>query len=148
VARTAAGVPRDAFFAAADTATPRKAVGRISAELVTPHPPGMPAVAPGEVYTKAIVDYLEEVVANDGFVEGAADPSPTGYGSPALPKRGCFDRSGARGRFTRPDQAPGPAMLRDAAVPARVSACPSAAWPDVDSAWSSLSWTRLRRGLA
>jgi arginine/lysine/ornithine decarboxylase len=68
-------LPRDAFFARADTVTPRKAVGRISAELVTPYPPGIPAVAPGEVYTKSIVDYLEEVVANDGFVEGAADPS-------------------------------------------------------------------------
>ena len=64
-------LPLDAFFAPADTVTPRKAVGRISAELVTPYPPGIPAVAPGEVYTQAIVDYLEDVVANDGFVEGA-----------------------------------------------------------------------------
>jgi arginine/lysine/ornithine decarboxylase len=68
-------LPRDAFFVAADTVTPRKAVGRISAELITPYPQGSPAVAQGEVYTNAIVDYLEEVVANDGFVEGAADPS-------------------------------------------------------------------------
>lgn len=50
-------------------------MGRISAELVTPYPPGIPAVAPGEVYTDAIVDYLEEITANGAFVEGAADPS-------------------------------------------------------------------------
>jgi arginine/lysine/ornithine decarboxylase len=68
-------LPRDAFFAPADTVAPRKAVGRISAELVTPYPPGIPAVAPSEVYTWAIVDYLEGVVASDGFVEGTADPS-------------------------------------------------------------------------
>jgi arginine/lysine/ornithine decarboxylase len=67
--------PREAFFAQTETITAREAVGRISAELVTPYPPGIPAIAPGEVYTQAIVDYLEEVVAADGFVEGAADQS-------------------------------------------------------------------------
>jgi arginine decarboxylase len=51
----------------------RDAIGRVSAELVTPYPPGIPAVAPGEVYSEAIVDYLEEIVANGAFVEGAAD---------------------------------------------------------------------------
>ena len=68
-------LPRDAFFADADMVHPRKAIGRISAEMVTPYPPGIPAIAPGEVYTEAIVDYLEQVVAADGFVEGAADSS-------------------------------------------------------------------------
>jgi arginine/lysine/ornithine decarboxylase len=67
--------PRDAFFAAAETVKPREAVGRISAELVTPYPPGIPAIAPGEVYTDPIIGYLEEHVAHDGYVEGAADPS-------------------------------------------------------------------------
>jgi arginine/lysine/ornithine decarboxylase len=68
-------LPRDAFFAQAETVPARQAVGRVSAELVTPYPPGIPAIAPGEVYTQAIFDYLEEVVAADGFVEGAADQS-------------------------------------------------------------------------
>ena len=54
---------------------PKDAVGRISAELVTPYPPGIPAIAPGEVYTEPIISYLEELVAHDGYVEGAADPS-------------------------------------------------------------------------
>ena len=49
-----------------------RAAGRISAEVVTPYPPGIPAVAPSEVYTDAIVDSLEEAAAG-GFVEGAAD---------------------------------------------------------------------------
>jgi arginine/lysine/ornithine decarboxylase len=68
-------LPRDAFFSEAEMVAPKDAIGRISAELVTPYPPGIPAVAPGEVYNQAIVDYLEEVVAKDGFVEGAADQS-------------------------------------------------------------------------
>jgi arginine/lysine/ornithine decarboxylase len=68
-------LPRDAFFADAEPVKPREAVGRVSAELVTPYPPGIPAIAPGEAYTEAVVHYLEEVVAVGGFVEGAADSS-------------------------------------------------------------------------
>jgi arginine/lysine/ornithine decarboxylase len=67
-------LPRDAFFAATEAVKPRDAAGRVSAELITPYPPGIPAVAPGELLNDALVDYLEEVVANGGFLEGAADP--------------------------------------------------------------------------
>ncbi|WP_320671357.1 aminotransferase class I/II-fold pyridoxal phosphate-dependent enzyme [Patulibacter defluvii] len=67
--------PRDAFFAAATTVPARRAVGRISAELVTPYPPGIPVLAPGEVVTRPIVDYLQEIVGAGGFVEGAVDQS-------------------------------------------------------------------------
>jgi threonine dehydrogenase-like Zn-dependent dehydrogenase len=37
------------------------------------HPPGIPAVAPGEVFNDAVVSYLQEIVANGAFVEGAVD---------------------------------------------------------------------------
>src|SRR4051794_33227226 len=47
--------PREAFFAATELVKPGDAPGRVSAELVTPYPPGIPAVVPGEVYTEAIV---------------------------------------------------------------------------------------------
>jgi arginine/lysine/ornithine decarboxylase len=66
-------LPRDAFFARTESVKPRDAVGRVSAELVTPYPPGIAACAPGEVINEAIVGYLEEIVANGAFVEGAAD---------------------------------------------------------------------------
>ena len=65
--------PRDAFFLDKEHVKPKDAVGRVSGELVTPYPPGIPAVAPGEVLTEEIVGYLEEVVALGGFVEGATD---------------------------------------------------------------------------
>ena len=68
-------LPRDAFFADAETVKPEHALGRVSAELITPYPPGIPAIAPGEVLNEAIVSYLEEIVANGAFVEGASDPS-------------------------------------------------------------------------
>jgi arginine/lysine/ornithine decarboxylase len=47
----------------------------VSAELVTPYAPGIPAVAPGEVCNEAMIDYLEEIIAAGAFVEGAADQS-------------------------------------------------------------------------
>jgi arginine/lysine/ornithine decarboxylase len=68
-------LPRDAFFGPTEAVKPRDAAGRVSAELITPYPPGIPAVAPGELLNGAIVEYLEELVAAGGFVEGAADPS-------------------------------------------------------------------------
>ncbi|MFL5839973.1 MAG: aminotransferase class I/II-fold pyridoxal phosphate-dependent enzyme, partial [Thermoleophilaceae bacterium] len=68
-------LPRDAFFARTEHVKPKDAAGRISAELVTPYPPGIPAVAPGEVYSETAIEYLEQVVAVGGFVEGAADSS-------------------------------------------------------------------------
>jgi len=68
-------LPREAFFAAAETVAADRALGRVSAELVTPYPPGIPTVVPGEVYTEATVSYLQELVANGAFVEGATDPT-------------------------------------------------------------------------
>jgi arginine decarboxylase len=68
-------LPRDAFFAPTENVQFKEAVGRVSAELVTPYPPGIPAVAPGEVYTRENVDYLQAFVEAGGFVEGASDPT-------------------------------------------------------------------------
>jgi arginine decarboxylase len=66
-------LPREAFFAGTETVPLRRASGRVSAELVTPYPPGIPAVAPGEVINEAMIDYFEAISAAGGFVEGAAD---------------------------------------------------------------------------
>jgi arginine/lysine/ornithine decarboxylase len=68
-------LPRDAFFAATETVKFGEAAGRICAELVTPYPPGIPAVAPGELYTEENISYLEAFVEAGGFVEGASDPT-------------------------------------------------------------------------
>jgi arginine/lysine/ornithine decarboxylase len=65
--------PRDAFFSRTEKVKAKDAVGRVSAELVTPYPPGIPGAAPGEVYNEAILHYLQEVVAAGGFIEGAVD---------------------------------------------------------------------------
>ncbi len=46
----------------------------VSAELITPVSTGIPAVASGEVYSQANLDYLEEIIAAGAF-EGAVDQS-------------------------------------------------------------------------
>jgi arginine decarboxylase len=66
-------LPREAFFAAGELVRPSDAVGRISADIVTPYPPGIPVLAPGEVITEPIVEHLEHVAALGGFVESATD---------------------------------------------------------------------------
>jgi arginine/lysine/ornithine decarboxylase len=67
--------PRQAFLGRSRAVPLRAAVGEVCAELVTPYPPGVPVVAPGEVLTAAVADYLDEVVAAGAHVHGTADPS-------------------------------------------------------------------------
>ena len=43
--------PAPAFFAPWETVPADDAVGRVSAELVAPYPPGIPVLAPGEEVT-------------------------------------------------------------------------------------------------
>ena len=65
--------PRKAYFAPAEqVADP---VGRISAEMVSPHPPGVPVVLPGERLTKAVVGYLRAGLAAGMVLPDAADPT-------------------------------------------------------------------------
>jgi arginine decarboxylase len=55
--------PSDAYAHIAQRKTERVAiddlVGRITVGLVTPYPPGIPLLIPGEVFNKKIVDYLK-----------------------------------------------------------------------------------------
>jgi arginine decarboxylase len=68
-------LPRDAFLGTTEIVPWRNAAGRISAEMICPYPPGIPIIAPGELLTTEIVDYLQQVVAAGGMVEGASNES-------------------------------------------------------------------------
>ncbi len=52
--------PRDATFAAAVVLPLAECVGQVSAEMVTPYPPGIPVLGPGEEISPEIVAYLRE----------------------------------------------------------------------------------------
>ncbi len=60
---TPAMKPSDAFAYIAQRRTERVPIdaleGRITTSLVTPYPPGIPLLIPGEVFNKKIVDYLK-----------------------------------------------------------------------------------------
>ena len=51
--------PRAAFLADTEFMRFKDSVGRICAEVITPYPPGIPVISPGEEITREIVAYLE-----------------------------------------------------------------------------------------
>jgi arginine decarboxylase len=67
--------PREAYFARNETVAADVAIGRVSAELVAPYPPGVPVLAPGELITADALAALREVAADGGRIAYAADPS-------------------------------------------------------------------------
>ena len=67
--------PRKAFFAEVDHVPAERATGRIAAEMISPYPPGVPVIAPGEVITDEILDYLRSGVEHGVLIPDAADPS-------------------------------------------------------------------------
>ena len=52
----------------------RAAGGRVAAEMVAPYPPGIPAIAPGEVVSQQLVDALREAAAGGTRLSYCADP--------------------------------------------------------------------------
>jgi arginine decarboxylase len=67
--------PREAFFAPRETVPADRAVGRLAAETVAPYPPGIPALAPGEVVTALLVDALRDAAAAGTRLAYCSDPS-------------------------------------------------------------------------
>ncbi|MFD8237150.1 aminotransferase class I/II-fold pyridoxal phosphate-dependent enzyme [Streptomyces sp. NPDC059696] len=68
-------LPRQAFFAPVEHVPAERAAGRIAAETISPYPPGVPVVAPGEVVTDAVVDYLRSGAEHGVLIPDAADAS-------------------------------------------------------------------------
>lgn len=50
--------PREAFFAPYEVVGANEAVGRVSAELICPYPPGVPVLSPGERITQSAMNAL------------------------------------------------------------------------------------------
>jgi arginine decarboxylase len=68
-------LPRDAFFGPVEVVPVAEAAGRISAELITPYPPGIPAIFPGERINAAVLDYLTSGVAAGMVLPDPGDAS-------------------------------------------------------------------------
>lgn len=67
-------LPRDAFFAHTEDIPLEAAAGRVAAEMLTPYPPGIPAVLPGEEFTGPVLEYLRSGIDAGMNVPDAADP--------------------------------------------------------------------------
>lgn len=67
--------PREAYFADFDTVPATDAVGRVSAELIAPYPPGVPVLAPGEEVTADVVAALAASRDSGNRIAYAADPT-------------------------------------------------------------------------
>ena len=65
--------PRDAFFARAAAVPLENCAGLVSAEMVTPYPPGIPVLGPGEEISPEIVAYLEQGAQTGLKVHGPED---------------------------------------------------------------------------
>lgn len=65
--------PRTAFFAPTATVTATEAVGNLSAETLSPYPPGIPVVVAGEVITAEALAHVQRVQQQGGNVTGASD---------------------------------------------------------------------------
>ena len=66
--------PREAFFGATETVAAAAAVGRVSAELIAPYPPGVPVLAPGELITGEALGALMSARVDGQRIAYARDP--------------------------------------------------------------------------
>jgi arginine/lysine/ornithine decarboxylase len=66
--------PRDAFFGSAESVPVHESIGRIAAEQITPYPPGIPAVLPGERINREVIDYLRSGLEAGMVLPDPADP--------------------------------------------------------------------------
>ena len=65
--------PREAYFAEKKRIPWKDAVGKISAEMIAPYPPGIPLIYQGERMSQEVWDYLDEVRARKGHMHGPSD---------------------------------------------------------------------------
>jgi lysine decarboxylase len=67
--------PREAFFAPRETVDAAAAVGRVAAETIAPYPPGIPAIAPGELIRAELLDALRSAAAEGTRMAYCGDPT-------------------------------------------------------------------------
>ncbi len=67
--------PRSAFFAKSDRITFKSSVGRVSAELICPYPPGIPVICPGEIVSLEAIEYILAIKTAGGTLNGSSDPT-------------------------------------------------------------------------
>ena len=67
--------PREAWLKETQEVELTQAIGRISATMLTPYPPGVPLLSPGELLTEEIINYLRELIDEGANVTGFSSGS-------------------------------------------------------------------------
>ena len=67
--------PQKAFYAKKESLPLRQTRGRVCSEFVMCYPPGIPILAPGEVVTEDIIDYIEYAKVKGCSMQGTEDPT-------------------------------------------------------------------------
>jgi arginine/lysine/ornithine decarboxylase len=67
--------PREAFFGPVEHVPAEAAIGRIAAEQVTPYPPGIAVMVPGERINAEVVEYLRSGLQAGMVLPDATDPT-------------------------------------------------------------------------
>jgi len=75
ILRAAVDEHRGSAFAATERVSAEAAVGRVAAEFAVPYPPGIPALAPGEVIGAELWERLREEAALGARISYASDAS-------------------------------------------------------------------------
>ncbi len=71
--------PRDAYFAPHAFVPLARAAGRVSTDIITVYPPGIPILVPGEEISCTAVEYLQFLGARGARIDGVLDqPDETG----------------------------------------------------------------------
>ena len=67
--------PREAFFSDYEVVNAEDAIGRVSAEMICPYPPGVPVLSPGERITEAALGALMRARDIGVRIAFVADPT-------------------------------------------------------------------------
>lgn len=67
--------PRQAFNATKTVCDLKDSLGKISAEFLLAYPPGIPLLCPGEIITKEVLDYVDDLKRANLYVQGTEDPT-------------------------------------------------------------------------
>ncbi len=62
--------PREAFYYDTEMLGINQAIGRVSAEIVTVYPPGIPLLVPGEEISQDAIDYLRNMAGLGAIIDG------------------------------------------------------------------------------
>ena len=65
--------PRNAYYKKKVSVELRKSIGKLSGEMITVYPPGIPIISYGELIEEEIVECLERLRENNCVVDGIAD---------------------------------------------------------------------------